>query len=120
MMSVRAQVFVTCDARRTLGCYGRYDFATDALDPATWATRGRRLAGEQGWSREPVDGGPPGALRDVCPSCGAARLQGLDGPPRPELGWLDELPPPPRVPRTIGERAELARRREAGPEAGEG
>jgi hypothetical protein len=83
-MTVRAQVFVTCDARRTLGCYGRYDFVTADLAPAAWEARGRREAAEAGWSREPVDGGgPPGALRDVCPACAGARLAGLDGPRAP-------------------------------------
>jgi hypothetical protein len=120
-MTVKAQVFVTCDARRVPGCHGRYDVVTTDLDPAAQAARPRRAAAEQLWQRESVAGGPPGALRDVCPECAGARLAGVDGPPLPALRWLDELPPrpPPRVPRTIAEAAERARRRrEDSPEGG--
>jgi hypothetical protein len=88
---------------------------TTDLDPAAWAARGRREAAAQGWGREPVDGGPPGAFRDACPACAGARLAGRDGPALPSLRWWDELPPPPRppprVPRTLGEAAEVAMRR---------
>jgi hypothetical protein len=82
-MTVKAQVFVTGDARLVPGCHGRYDVVTAA--PAGAEARARRAAAEPLWQREPVDGGPPGAFRDVCAGAGDESLLAIsaatEGPP---------------------------------------